>query len=51
MIDRCEIHGEELEGKWEDNPPATRIVVSDNKSFRLCESCYKMICQHDLHLV
>lgn len=51
MIDRCEMHGEELEGEWEDNPPATRIVVSDDKSFRLCESCYKMIRQHDLHLV
>ncbi len=55
MIDRCEIHGvpgaEELEGEWEDNPPATRIVVSDNKSFRLCEDCYEMICQHELDWV
>jgi hypothetical protein len=40
---RCEIHGEELEGEWEDNPPATRIVVSSDHSIALCESCYKMI--------
>lgn len=51
MIDRCEAHGEELEGEWEDNPPATRIVVSDDKSFRLCESCYEMVQRYNLHLV
>lgn len=44
-IARCQLHGEDLEGEWEDNPPATRIVVSFGESFRLCESCYKMILQ------
>ncbi len=51
MIDRCQLHGEELEGEWEDNPPATRVVVSFTRSLWLCESCYEMICRHDLHLV
>lgn len=51
MIDRCEVHGEELEGEWEDNPPATRIVVDDDKSFRLCENCYELIQRYNLHLV
>jgi hypothetical protein len=50
-IARCQLHGEELEGEWEDNPPATRIVANFSRSLWLCEDCYKMICQHDLHLV
>ncbi len=67
-IARCQLHGEELEGEWEDNPPATKIVansdgliaVPDNddwfdvaisRSLWLCESCYEMIQQYDLHLV
>ncbi len=68
MIDRCQLHGEELEGEWEDNPPATRVVTNFSRSLHvpartdwftsrsadelwLCEDCYKMIRQHDLHLV